>query len=121
MRCSEGQTWDGKTCSGTATGVAWAAALDAAAEEKFAGYDDWRLPNKNELEAIVEERCASPAINSKVFPATPGDFFWSSSPYSGLSTGAWSVDFGYGVVTATEKIGLLHVRLVRDVMIRERK
>lgn len=115
MRCASGQEWDGSTCSGSAASFTWAEALQNADLENFAGYEDWRLPNKNELEAIVEERCASPAINDTIFPATASDYFWSSSPYSGLSTGAWSVDFGFGVVTATQKSAKLHIRFVRDV------
>jgi len=114
MRCSLGQEWKGGACSGKAASYSWPEALKAAAQNDFAGYADWRLPNKNELASIVEERCVGPSINEKVFPATPSTFFWSSSPYAGLANGAWSVDFGYGVVTATEKIGKIHVRLVRN-------
>ena len=121
MRCASGQTWDGNTCSGSAAIFTWAEALQNATRENFAGYQDWRLPNKNELDAILEERCVAPAINKTIFPATPADYFWTSSPYSGLSTGAWSVDFGFGVVTATEKKGKLHMRLVREVMTDEKR
>jgi hypothetical protein len=113
MRCSLGQKWDGKTCSGTAAAVTWADGLKAAAGHEFAGYRDWRLPNKNELESIVEESCFTPAINAIVFPGTPLAYFWSSSPYAGLSNGAWSVDFGFGAVNASVKGGSVHVRLVR--------
>lgn len=113
-RCSFGQQWDGSVCKGTIATFTWVETLKLANLEKFAGYNDWRLPNKNELESIVEERCVSPAINIKVFPATPQTFYWTSTPYAGLGTGAWSVDFGYGAVTATEKSGKIAVRLVRD-------
>jgi hypothetical protein len=113
MRCSLGQSWDGKTCGGTAATYSWGAALQAANRQTFAGYADWRLPNKNELESILEEQCFSPAINEKVFPATPPVYFWTSSPFVGLTTSAWSIDFGYGSVNATVKSGILNVRLVR--------
>ena len=114
MRCSLGQSWDGKTCTGTAETFTWQKGLQAADHYTFAGYSDWRLPNKNELESIVEESCYSPAVNSAVFPNTPLDYFWSSSPYAGFSQGAWSVDFGYGSVNATDKDGSIYVRLVRN-------
>jgi hypothetical protein len=113
MRCSLGQNWDGKTCRGKASAYTWEDALQAANRYKFAGHSDWRLPNKNELETIYEGSCTLPAINERVFPATPPTYFWSSSPYSGLADGAWSLDFGYGALNATAKTGKLPVRLVR--------
>ncbi|MBI5444187.1 MAG: DUF1566 domain-containing protein [Deltaproteobacteria bacterium] len=113
MRCSLGQTWSGNACSGSAATHPWAEALRAADDFKFAGYADWRLPNKNELDSIVEERCGAPAINAVVFPGTPPYQFWTSSPYSGSAQAAWSVDFGFGSVNASLKTGSLHVRLVR--------
>ena len=113
MRCSLGQKWNGKTCTGAAANYSWKGALQAGNHFKFAGYDDWRLPSKNELESIVEESCHSPAINDSIFPATPAAFFWSSSPYAGFSRGAWSVDFGFGSVNPSDKDGGIPVRLVR--------
>ena len=113
MRCSLGQNWDGKGCGGTATAYTWEAALQAAAKQTFAGQSDWRLPSRNELETILEESCHSPAVSERVFPATPPAYFWTSSPYAGLASGAWSIDFGYGSVNASVKSGNLNVRLVR--------
>ena len=113
-RCSLGQEWDGSVCKGAAATFSWGEAQKLAHLEEFAGYDDWRLPNKNQLDSIIEGRCVVPAVNLKVFPSTQATFYWTSSPYAGLGTGAWSVDFGYGAVTATEKSGKLPVRLVRE-------
>ena len=114
MRCSLGQEWNGTTCTGKAVALPWANALSAAEKFEFAGYTDWRLPNKNELESIVEDRCFAPAINSNIFPATPSAYFWSSTPYTPVAEGSWSVDFGYGAINATVKSGLIHIRMVRD-------
>jgi hypothetical protein len=113
MRCSLGQTWDGKTCTGKAQIFDWQKGLQAAGSHDFAGHRDWRLPNKNELASILEERCVSPAVNAKIFPGTPSVYFWTSSPYSGVADGAWNVDFGYGAINASVKSGMLPVRLVR--------
>ncbi|MEJ2201866.1 MAG: DUF1566 domain-containing protein [Desulfuromonadaceae bacterium] len=113
MRCSLGQTWAGERCNGAAATFTWAEALQGAARQTFAGYSDWRLPNKNELESLLEEGCHTPAINAGLFPETPPDYFWTSSPYAAVAHGAWSVDFGYGSVNASVKSGKLYVRLVR--------
>ncbi|MDW7710810.1 MAG: DUF1566 domain-containing protein [Deferrisomatales bacterium] len=113
MRCSLGQAWDGRACSGPPRELTWGEALRAAAAQEFAGHSDWRLPSKNELESLVEERCHSPTVNAAVFPDTPPVYFWTSSPYAGFAQAAWSVDFGFGAVNASVKTGTLHARLVR--------
>lgn len=96
MRCSLGQNWTGSGCEHTAASYSWQGALVAAKGHSFAGYSDWRLPNINELESIVEERCWAPSINSFIFPNIPPNWFWSSSP-AVLSNRnfVWSVDL-YG-------------------------
>ena len=115
MRCSLGQS--GNDCAtGTASTYTWQQALDAAQTlnaSGFAGHNDWRLPNKNELESIVERRCWSPAINAAIFPATPSAWFWSSSPYANYANDAWYVHFYYGHVDDGLKGNHNWVRLVR--------
>lgn len=113
MRCSLGQTWDGSTCTGAASTFTWQNALGEAQSHNFAGHSDWRLPNKNELASLVEQRCVSPAINSEIFPSTPTGSFWSSSPYAYGSNGAWLVGFGNGNVYDGSKGNYYPVRLVR--------
>lgn len=53
MRCSLGQAWDGNTCTGTPTNVAWWRAVAAAAEVRFDGKKDWRLPTIWELWSLA--------------------------------------------------------------------
>ena len=53
----------------------------------------WRLPTKDELVSIADTGRTNPAIDTTAFPNTPGEWFWSSSPYVGPSGGAWSVNF----------------------------
>ncbi|WP_006786422.1 DUF1566 domain-containing protein [Thiorhodospira sibirica] len=114
MRCSLGQTWDGANCSGEASTYTWADALQAAAQNtQFAGYADWRLPNRRELQSIVEQSCWLPAINAAVFPNTPAGWFWSSSPYANNGGRAWYVYFHYGLVNHYSKGYAVRVRLVR--------
>ncbi|MEO7493541.1 MAG: DUF1566 domain-containing protein [Massilia sp.] len=117
-RCAEGLS--GATCTGTAFTGDWSQALarvaavnSGAAGTINAGSTDWRLPNRAELASLVERKCAAPAINSAVFPATPAQSFWSSSPYALIATTSWYVDFNAGDVGAALKTSLKNVRLVR--------
>ncbi|EOX1532738.1 DUF1566 domain-containing protein [Vibrio cholerae] len=115
QRCSLGQSWNGSDCIGSADGFTWGdASLAAAAQNTFAGFSDWRLPNKNELASIVEYRCFLPAINSQQFPNAPASWYWSSSPTVIDSRLAWGVSFHYGPTGFNDKSNSFLVRLVRD-------
>ena len=103
-QCAEGQS--GTSCSGSAKGYNWGAALRLAAASNFAGHSDWRLPNVKELLSLVEECRIYPAINDNVFYNISSSNFWSSS------TG-WYVEFGQGTTNISYKDYLLSVRLVR--------
>lgn len=111
-RCSEGQSWSGSTCAGTAATYTHEAALvQAKAQVGAAG---WRLPNVKELSSIVDKTRMNPAIDPTAFPATPSYYFWTSTPYAGDSSGAWYVGFNDGYVNGGGgRSNPLHVRLVR--------
>jgi hypothetical protein len=115
-RCAEGQTWDvsSSTCTGGPVSYSWADALALAKSTSFAGRSDWRLPNRKELESIVEFCGHSPAINLAIFPATPSERFWSSSTYLPNTGSAWEVYFFDGYAGASNKGLPNYVRLVRD-------
>ena len=113
QRCALGQSWTGATCSGSAEALDWGEALQAAGDHIQAEYDDWRLPNRNELASLVETRCHSPAINGEVFPATSGEWFWTSSPNSANGAQAWVVTFTDGELQPAAITGKYAVRLVR--------
>jgi hypothetical protein len=58
----------------------------------------WRLPTKAELESIVDDTRSNPSIDPTAFPSTPGNYFWSSSPYVAASGGyGWFVNFISGL------------------------
>ena len=117
MRCSLGQDLTNSGCSGDARTFSWRNALNEAYYFNtiggFAGHTDWRLPNKNELESIVEERCWNPAINAAVFPNTRSSPYWSSSPLALDSIYAWYVGFYDGHVYWQKHAWGGRVRLVR--------
>lgn len=126
MRCSLGQQWSASanTCTGKVKEYKWQGAQDAAKELNatggFAGKKNWRVPTIRELQSIrycskgfttdmndlqdgqpkVPHYCnvgsTKPTIDSATFPATPDNSYWSSTPYAGLSSFAWYVNFVNG-------------------------
>ena len=123
-KCSLGQSWVANTpgdgsddqCSGTATTYTWKAALESAQTANAASYlgrTDWRLPNKNELESLVEAACTQPAINGNLFTATVSAGYWSASAYTGNDSYAVYVHFYDGVVGGGAKSTSFYARVVR--------
>lgn len=108
QRCSLGQTWNGVTCTGTATTHTW---TDALAKAKAVG-NGYRLPNIKELQSLVEEACYNSSINETLFPSTPSSVYWSASLTAGYSS-AWRVYFNDGATYNQGGNNSLNVRAVR--------
>jgi hypothetical protein len=82
----------------------------------FAGRCDWRLPNRRELDSLVDAGRVAPAVdaafNTDCIPrctimtcsCTQLDYYWTSTTYQDLPTFAWAVDCNTGIVNAFEKI-----------------
>jgi Protein of unknown function (DUF1566) len=82
------------------------------------GATDWRLPNRKELQSLVDygKPGVSPAqavVDLSFFPNTQRYYYWSSSSYAGGSTSAWYVEFVVGYDDRIDKSVGYHVRLVR--------
>ena len=112
MQCSLGQNSD-DNCSGHFEPYYWQGALQAAENSNFADYYDWRLPNIKELSSLAALDRYAPAINEAIFPNTPLDSYWSSTPNVSYDGYTWMFNFYYGEdYTSPRHHGLL-VRLVR--------
>jgi hypothetical protein len=81
----------------------------------FADHCDWRLPNRRELDSLVDTGRVAPAIDP-VFntgctqgctvttcSCTQLAYYWSSTTYQDLPTFAWAVDGNVGIVNGFEK------------------
>ena len=82
--------------------VTWQHALDYVAKlnaENYLGYNDWRLPNINELESLVNKAQPDTAawLNSQGFDNVLSyDYYWSSTSFADDTSQAWVLDMNYG-------------------------
>lgn len=88
--------------------------VDYINEKFLCGYNNWRLPNKLELQDLVNYGHAQPAIDDSFFPNTQNEFYWTSSIDTDDLKSIWAVDFNYGRVAGSSSDGSRHIRLVRD-------
>jgi hypothetical protein len=90
--------------------------VTAVNSTNLCGFNDWRLPNADELQSIVDYGVipgVTASIDANWFSSTSGGAFWSASPYVSSYNFAWFVHFGAGVVDRTPREGSYSVRLVR--------
>jgi Protein of unknown function (DUF1566) len=118
MRCSAGQKWSGKKCTGEPANHSWQSAQEMAKAINERGeffYNDWRMPQIRELATITERQCENPRTNLVVFPNTPSAFYWttSSRPVKEAEESAFVLSFGIDGVKSVQKEETNHVRLVR--------
>ena len=78
----------------------WKEALKYCETLVYAGFDDWRLPNKHELASLVDFSKAGESVVSS-FPGMTADTYWTSTvrPYYGGDTGGFVVEMATGKVT----------------------
>ena len=93
----------------------WPNALTSANDLTLCGFSDWRLPNVNELESLVNSEVANPAtwLNTQGFNGIQAHSYWSSSSDASSVVDAWYVALNSGRVSATTKSGFNYVLPVR--------
>ncbi|MBI4689287.1 MAG: DUF1566 domain-containing protein [Nitrospirae bacterium] len=71
----------------------WTDAITYSNNLSLCGYTDWRLPNVNELESLVNAGQADTAswLNSQGFSNVQPDYYWTSTTY------AFGTNFAYVV------------------------
>lgn len=99
-------------CNNGAT-LAWGDAIIYANILDFAGFTDWRVPNKSELYSLVNHSIYSPSIAEPPFSNTASGYYWSSTTRADITTKVWRVDFACGFVSTPDKINSEHLRCVR--------
>jgi Protein of unknown function (DUF1566) len=116
-RCAEGVEFANGVCTGSAKNTNWDDAIKIAKQSKSLGKSDWRLPTKEEFEAVMDSReCENKSgeyAASKAIAHMGDGYFWSASPYVGDPTHVWFVDLVDGRVGAANRGLSSCVRLVR--------
>ncbi len=137
QKCYMGQTYNNSTgeCEdipeewGT---YSWEQALEYCETSNLAGYTDWRLPNRNEMQSLVDYSTTNPAIPDLFSipywydPADPFNFilFWTSSTIYSLDTNnnidystAFYLDLYKGQICSFDKLDTTYliVRAVRTI------
>lgn len=114
----------------TSSGLMWQDSADVADDTKiktwvdaltycettmdgFAGYDDWRLPNYEELYQLVDRSNADPAIPPVFQNTASGNGYWSSSTNTQLPHVAWYINFPDDFRNYHLKTSTYYVRCVR--------
>ncbi|MFP4068328.1 MAG: DUF1566 domain-containing protein, partial [Spirochaetaceae bacterium] len=99
-------------CDNTGEQMTWQEALDHVAclnEEEYLGFDDWRLPNVNELESLYHagEESSREWLNDQGFSNLNSGAHWSSTSYApkGAEDFAWWSNYGSGITQGSDKTG----------------
>ncbi|MBU1684612.1 DUF1566 domain-containing protein [Patescibacteria group bacterium] len=91
----------------------WQDAIDHCEALGLDGHDDWRLPNINELQSLVDKSKSNSAVKGDTFEYVRSSFYWSSTTVLGYEDNAWGVDFSNGGDDWGNKSHSPYVRCVR--------
>ncbi len=113
MRCSIGQTWIGKNCSGEGKKMNWKDAMKAGKSFNYGGVAGWRLPTIDELKTLAIHKGGYASAFVFQPKSESWGWYWSSSPVP-FSSNANVVFFSDGSDGYNAKSGDDYVRLVRS-------
>lgn len=84
--------------------ASWATAIKSCKEYRGGGYEDWRLPNKDELDRLYENRLSIGGFKER-------NYYWSSTESD--RNDAWDLSFRRGNHNLGYKLEYNYVRPVR--------
>jgi hypothetical protein len=94
--------------------VDWEQAISGAGTCNDGRYTDWRLPNRNELESLIDLGRYDPALpTGHPFNSVQPTYYWTSTTPANNEDHAWIIHFYIGFVTHDDKGGTHYVWYVR--------
>ena len=82
----------------------------------YLGHNDWRVPNRKELQSLIDHSQSNPALPAgNPFTGVGSGTYWSSDTYINQCNLGWAIDMNTGLVTEAYKnpTNALHVWPVR--------
>ena len=95
-----GLMWQDNLAAKT-TNVLFEAAIENCKNLELGGYKDWRLPNVNEMNLIMDDTKSSPAISSKF--QNSATYYWTSTTVHSNSNYAVVANFGVAQIYSPSK------------------
>jgi hypothetical protein len=74
--------------------------IDVCGNLNLGGYNDWRLPNENELQGIINYGLNNSAIDLTYFANTSNNGYWSLTTHAFYGGEAWIVDFSFPPISS---------------------
>lgn len=95
--------------------VDWETALARSSACNEGKYTDWRLPNRRELESLLDLGRYQPAlVIDHPFTNVKSDYYWTSTTPANNEDHAWVIHFYIGFVSHDDKGGTHHLWCVRS-------
>ena len=88
--------------------------LKVANAMRMCGSTAWQLPSSAEFETITLPGQYNPSINTRYFPYTQSDYYWTREGFAYSEFNAWAVNFSIGKVNDVNKAEFIFVRLVSN-------
>lgn len=104
---------NGGVCAGSRCDTL--AYVQAVNKVRLCGFNDWRLPRRDELGSLVDYAVPfpGPMVPKAFFPTMPAEGYWTGTPYKPHYSGVWAWRFDYGYDFVAKKEEPQHIILVR--------
>jgi hypothetical protein len=88
--------------------------VSVANSTQLCGSSAWQVPNIAEFETIIMSGQYNPSINTRYFPYTQSDYYWTREGFAYSELNAWAVTFHIGRVNDVAKTEFIYIRLVNN-------